>query len=57
MIIDIKGTKTTATEVDPAQAYNFKKPENNSNGPLYFGLFLGGIAIYFRSIFSGSGPC
>jgi Ca2+-binding RTX toxin-like protein len=54
MIIDIKGTKTTATEVDPAQAYNFKKPENNSNGPLYFGLFLGGIAIYFRSIFSGS---
>ena len=53
MIIDIKGTKTKATEVDPAQGYNFKKLENNSNGPLYFGLFLGGIAIYFRSIFSG----
>lgn len=51
MIIDVKGTKTTNTAVDPAERYAFKDQDKLSMVPQVMALAFVGIGLYLKSIF------
>lgn len=50
-MIDVKGTKTKATEADASQRFVLKCMDTASNTPIYVGLFVAGLALYLRSFF------
>jgi Ca2+-binding RTX toxin-like protein len=52
MIIDVKGTKTTKPETDEShEHYALKNQDKRSNAPLFFTVFLTGLALYLKSAF------
>ena len=52
MIIDVKGTKTTKPETDEShEHYVLKNQDKRSNAPLFFTVFLTGLALYLKSAF------
>jgi Ca2+-binding RTX toxin-like protein len=50
-MIDVKGTKTTPQEIDPAQRYVLREQERKSKTPYAVGAFLMGVALYLKTIF------
>ncbi|MFN4155228.1 MAG: cadherin-like domain-containing protein [Paracoccaceae bacterium] len=54
MIIGVKGTKTPASETDPAARYALKDPERLSMVPNVLAMAFVGIALYLKSIFPAS---
>ncbi|WP_271897420.1 cadherin-like domain-containing protein [Candidatus Phyllobacterium onerii] len=52
MMIDVKGTKTTKPETDEShEHYALKNQDKRSNAPLFFTVFLTGLALYLKSAF------
>lgn len=51
MIIDVKGTKSTPTNVDPAQDYALQDQDRLSSIPKILALAFVGIGLYLKSIF------
>jgi Ca2+-binding RTX toxin-like protein len=52
MIIDVKGTKTNKQEPDEShENYVLKNQDKRSNAPLFFTVFLTGLAVYLKSAF------
>ena len=52
MMIDVKGTKTTKPETDELhEHYVLKNQDKRSNAPLFFTVFLTGLALYLKSAF------
>ena len=52
MMIDVKGTKTTKPETDEShEHYVLKNQDKRSNAPLFFTVFLTGLALYLKSAF------
>ncbi|MFC6446610.1 calcium-binding protein [Shinella zoogloeoides] len=52
MIIDIKATKQTAAQTDPAERYALKSMERKSRTPMVLGLLLAGLVVYLKSFFT-----
>jgi Ca2+-binding RTX toxin-like protein len=52
MIIDVKGTKSDKPEPDEShEHYVLKNADKRSNAPLFFTVFLTGLALYLKSAF------
>ncbi|TCL64654.1 cadherin-like domain-containing protein [Rhizobium sp. BK251] len=54
-MIDVKGTKSAKPETDESyEHYVLKNQDKRSSVPLFFTIFLTGIALYLKSAFPGS---
>lgn len=52
MMIDVKGTKSPKPDTDEShEHYVLKSPDKRSNAPLFFTVFLTGLALYLKSAF------
>ena len=52
MMIDVKGTKSAKPDTDEShEHYVLKSPDKRSNAPLFFTVFLTGLALYLKSAF------
>ncbi|UXN66058.1 cadherin-like domain-containing protein (plasmid) [Phyllobacterium sp. A18/5-2] len=52
MMIDVKGTKSAKPETDEShEHYVLKSQDKRSNAPLFFTVFLTGLALYLKSAF------
>lgn len=54
MIIDVKATKQTAAEADPAERYALKSMNRKSRTPVVLGLLLAGLVVYLKSFLVGN---
>ncbi|MDZ4136039.1 MAG: hypothetical protein U1D06_10685, partial [Paracoccaceae bacterium] len=53
MMIDVKGTRTTATNRDPAQAYALQEPERAPVTPHVLALVFIAVGLFIKSVFPG----
>ena len=52
MIIEVKGTKPAKPDTeDSHERYVLKNQDKRSNAPLFFTMFLTGLALYLKSAF------